>query len=80
MIFLYQQTVELLCPDNETERNCWGKIEVTLGQYRVARGRGAFILTVDADESTVFKCDRCGRKFKFKEPTADRPDLYFDTV
>ncbi|GBE16612.1 hypothetical protein BMS3Abin15_00433 [bacterium BMS3Abin15] len=77
MVFLIQQEIELLCPDNETTRNCHGRIKVNLTQYRIARGRGAFIIAVDTSKSDKFTCNRCGRKFKFENPTSKLPELFF---
>lgn len=83
MIFIGEQSVELPCPDYTTASNCWGKIKITIQSYRIARGRGEFIITVDAgepDKPVEFKCSRCKRKFRFEPPTDKLPDLFFIPV
>lgn len=62
MMFLGEQKVLLPCPDKETGRRCYGKVKITLQSYRIARGRGTFVLS--PNESVGCKCNKCGRKFR----------------
>ncbi len=65
MIYLGENNVLLPCPDSTTALRCDGKIEIAIQSYRIARGRGAF--TISVDEPTSCTCNRCGRIFVFTE-------------
>lgn len=59
MKFLGEVCFKFSCPDHETERRCRGKIEMSVEAYRIARGRGAFVLSVPER----VQCGECGRVF-----------------
>lgn len=60
MIFLSEQCNKFPCPDSETVRRCRGKVEVLIEFYRIARGHGAFAISVPER----VQCNECGRVFK----------------
>lgn len=68
-----KKIVELPCPDSLTEAKCPGRVKVSIRHYRIARGRGAFALSV-ADESEICKCGTCGRNFTYKND-AQQPGM-----
>ena len=70
--------VRLPCPDYVTVRKCLGKIEVKILSFRIARGRGRFIIAVD--EGVEYKCSRCRRKFKVQNPTESVPNILFTPI
>src|SRR3989338_11193277 len=76
MIFLGEQNVELPCPDYTTA-NCRGKIKIPIQSYRVARGRGTFIITIN--KSPVI-CNRCGRMFNSQGIFPETNDYFFSPL
>ena len=72
MLLLGSSKNEVPCPDSETVSSCIGKIKFTVSSYRIARGRGRFVIRID--ESEVF-CNRCGRIFKVYKDTSPDSDI-----
>lgn len=77
MFLLGEFKVELTCPERETSKNCLGKIEVVLQQYRIARGRGTFVIKVS--KSPVI-CNRCGRVFQPQGIFPGTDDYFFSPL
>jgi hypothetical protein len=71
MIFLGEAKAYFSCPDKTIKRKCNGKIKFAMQSYRVARGRGYFVVATNK----FCKCNRCGRTFEFKEITDAEPDV-----
>lgn len=60
MKFLGDKCNKFPCPDSEIARRCRGKVGVMIQFYRIARGHGAFVISVPER----VQCNECGRVFK----------------
>ena len=76
MLFLDEKKIEFPCPDSATARACQGKMALTFRMHRIARGLGAFVISVNP---ALCRCDTCTRTFRIKrsDPSWPLEDIHF---